>query len=156
MTTPSIYKNLLIDVDGVMTDGKMYYTTEGKIIKAFGLDDHGALNDISSNLKIHFLSADKRGYEITKKRIVQDMGYPLNLVSSVDRPIWINKNFNSNESIYIGDSFEDIETCKIVKFSIAPSDSDLYLQDVVDLVLRNKGGRRAVSEACRYIKDNLI
>ena len=156
MKMPSIYKNLLIDVDGVMTDGKMYYTTDGKIMKAFGPDDHSALKDISSNLKIHFLSADKRGFGITEKRIVQDMGFPLNLVSSTDRPNWINENFNSDESIYIGDSFEDIETCKTVKFSIAPFDSDLYLQDVVDLVLKNKGGRRAVSEACRYIKNNLI
>ena len=37
------FKNLVIDVDGVMTDGKFYYSVDGKILKAFGADDHDAL-----------------------------------------------------------------------------------------------------------------
>ena len=36
-------KAFVLDVDGVMTDGRFYYNIEGKVIKIFGPDDHDAL-----------------------------------------------------------------------------------------------------------------
>jgi 3-deoxy-D-manno-octulosonate 8-phosphate phosphatase (KDO 8-P phosphatase) len=150
------YKNLLIDVDGVMTDGKMYYTEEGKLMKIFGPDDHEALKMIQTDLNIRFLSADERGFGISKKRITDDMGFGLNLISSEDRLGWIEEKYGLDGSIYIGDSFVDIEISQNVGFSIAPSDANKLLKENVDLILENKGGDRAVSEACFYIKENLI
>jgi 3-deoxy-D-manno-octulosonate 8-phosphate phosphatase (KDO 8-P phosphatase) len=150
------YKTLLIDVDGVMTDGKMYYTEKGKLMKIFGPDDHEALKMIKTNLNIHFLSADERGFSISKKRITDDMGFGLNLVSSEHRLGWIEETYGLDGSIYIGDSFVDIEISQKVGFSIAPSDADKSLKENVDLILENKGGNRAVAEACFYIKKNLI
>ena len=150
------FKYLLIDVDGVMTDGKIYYNTDGKIMKVFGPADHDALNMLKDKIKIHFLSADERGFEISKKRIVEDMKFPLDLVSAKERLEWIEKNCILDESIYIGDSFVDIKIAEKVGFSIAPSDSDGNLKNTVNLILENKGGHRAVAEACHYIQQNLI
>ena len=127
------FKYLLIDVDGVMTDGKIYYNTDGKIMKVFGPDDHDALNMLKDKIKIHFLSADERGFEISKKRIVEDMKFPLDLVSAKERLEWIEKNCILDESIYIGDSFVDIKIAEKVGFSIAPSDSDGNLKNTVNL-----------------------
>tara|TARA_X000000368_G_scaffold111569_1_gene86858 strand:+ start:23775 stop:24245 length:471 start_codon:yes stop_codon:yes gene_type:complete len=156
MSDKKKYKNLLIDVDGVMTDGKMYYTEEGKMMKVFGPDDHEALKMVKENLIIHFLSADERGFKISKKRIYDDMKFPLDLVSSNKRLEWIEENYKLDESIYICDSFVDVEISKNIGFSMAPSDADKILKENVDLVLNNKGGNRAVSEACHYIKENFI
>ena len=99
MSDKKKYKNLLIDVDGVMTDGKMYYTEEGKMMKVFGPDDHEALKMVKENLIIHFLSADERGFKISKKRIYDDMKFPLDLVSSNKRLEWIEENYKLDESI---------------------------------------------------------
>ena len=33
------YKNFILDIDGVLTDGKMIYSNKGKILKTFGADD---------------------------------------------------------------------------------------------------------------------
>ena len=59
-------KIFIIDVDGVMTDGKFYYTKQGKVMKCFGADDNDALKLLSNYIKIRFVTGDKRGYLITK------------------------------------------------------------------------------------------
>jgi 3-deoxy-D-manno-octulosonate 8-phosphate phosphatase (KDO 8-P phosphatase) len=40
----SKFKIFIIDVDGVMTDGKFYYSDKGKVMKVFGADDNDALS----------------------------------------------------------------------------------------------------------------
>ena len=45
-------KIFIIDVDGVMTDGKFYYTKQGKVMKCFGADDNDALKLLSNYIKI--------------------------------------------------------------------------------------------------------
>ena len=37
-------ENFILDLDGVLTDGKFYYSQDGKFLKAFGADDHDCLN----------------------------------------------------------------------------------------------------------------
>ena len=60
---------LLIDVDGVMTTGQFLYSKDNKEYKVFGPHDNDGLKLIKDKIKIRFITADKRGYEITKKRI---------------------------------------------------------------------------------------
>src|SRR3989344_333492 len=101
-------KNFIIDVDGVMTDGKMYYTAEGKFMKAFGPDDHDALLLVKPFITICLVTGDRKGYPITKKRIADDMKFRLELVSPVERIAWLKENgFNPKETIYMGDGILD-------------------------------------------------
>ena len=62
------FKNLIIDIDGVMTDGKFYYSVDGKILKAFGADDHDALSILKKYMNIIFVTGDKKGFKISKKK----------------------------------------------------------------------------------------
>lgn len=55
----------VFDVDGVMTDGKFYYTEKGKVMKKFGPDDNDALSLLDPFMEIRFISGDKRGFSIT-------------------------------------------------------------------------------------------
>ena len=82
-------KIFILDVDGVMTDGKFYYSADGKIMKIFGSDDHDALSLLKPYIAIHFVTGDHRGFEITKARIVDDMIMRLDLVSTIKRIDWI-------------------------------------------------------------------
>src|SRR5687768_12316343 len=100
MKTP---KNFIIDVDGVFTDGKFYYTDEGKVMKKFGPEDNDALSLLRDRLVVHAVSGDKRGFAITKKRIADDMKLPLDLVSTYDRIAWIRERYDPSETIYMGD-----------------------------------------------------
>ena len=63
----------ILDVDGVITDGQMIYDKNGKKFKTFGPDDTDALKVLKPFIKIHFVSGDKKGFNISKKRVT-DMG----------------------------------------------------------------------------------
>jgi 3-deoxy-D-manno-octulosonate 8-phosphate phosphatase (KDO 8-P phosphatase) len=93
----------IFDVDGVMTSGTYFYTSDGKFMKEFGPDDHDALQLLKSHLEIRFVSADKRGFAISKRRIVEDMGFPLDLVSSHERLASIEKHWPLEQTVYMGD-----------------------------------------------------
>ena len=71
--------NFLIDLDGVFTDGKFHYSEKGKILKVFGADDHDAINILKNYMYIHIITADVKGFEISRKRISEDMNLPLDL-----------------------------------------------------------------------------
>tara|TARA_B100000287_G_C20552248_1_gene748952 strand:- start:23 stop:265 length:243 start_codon:yes stop_codon:yes gene_type:complete len=77
------YKDLIfiLDVDGVLTTGQFIYSNKGKVYKVFGPHDNDGLSLINKLISISFVTADKRGFEISKKRIVEDMGYNLELVT---------------------------------------------------------------------------
>ena len=89
--------------------------------------------------------------KITKKRIVDDMNYSLNLVSTVRRVEWIKKNFKIDEVIYMGDGIFDHYVMKKVGYSIAPANADINAKRYANFVTKRSGGDRAVAEACIHI-----
>lgn len=151
MIIPKKPKVFILDVDGVLTTGNFFYSSKGKMMKVFGPDDNDALSLLDPFISIHFVSGDKLGFDISKKRIVDDMKYPLSLVSTTYRIEWIKKNFNSDDVIYMGDGIFDHLVMKEVAYSIAPSNSDSYTKEVADFVTQRSGGDRAVAEACLHI-----
>ena len=81
----------LLDVDGVMTSGQFLYSQDGKEYKVFGPHDNDGLKLIKDGITVKFITADKRGFPITKKRIVDDMGFELELVSEQVRYEYIKE-----------------------------------------------------------------
>ena len=144
-------KFFLLDVDGVITTGQFIYSRQGKLFKIFGPDDFDMLNILKKFIKIIFITSDKRGFKISQKRIYQDTGFQLNLVSNKTRLNWIKKKFEIEKIIYMGDGFFDIPIIENVKYFIAPSNCDEDLKKLANFVTRNKSGERAVSEACKHI-----
>ncbi len=141
----------ILDVDGVMTDGKFYYSNKGKIMKVFGPDDNDALSLLSSYINIQFVTGDKKGYSISKKRIKDDMGFEINLVSTIKRIEWIKKKYKLSEVIYMGDGIFDHYVMKEVGYSIATLNSDKNAKDAADYITKRNGSERAVAEASLHI-----
>ena len=96
-----------LDVDGVLTNGQFIYSRHGKEFKTFGADDNDALGLLRPLIEIVFVSGDERGFEISKRRIVDDMGYPLSLVSTTRRLEWIRERWPLDRVIYMGDGIFD-------------------------------------------------
>ena len=143
----------ILDVDGVLTNGQFLYTKEGKVMKIFGPDDNDALSILSSKLSIRFVTGDKKGFDISKKRIVDDMGFELDLVSTVRRVEWISNLFPLNKVIYMGDGIFDHYVMKKVAYSIAPSNADPSAKANANYITQRAGGDRSVAEACLHILD---
>ena len=150
MRKKHIPKYLILDVDGVITDGTMIYDSKGKRFKIFGPDDHDSLKILKKYMKIYFVSGDKKGFQISKKRVT-DMGFKISHVSAMDRVDWIEKKFGLLNCIYIGDGIFDHLVMKKVLYSIAPKNSLDHVLDEADYVTKRSSGDRAVAEGVIHI-----
>ena len=140
---------LIFDVDGVLTTGNFFYDNKGKKYKIFGPDDNDAIKIIKNSIPIYFVTSDKRGYSISKKRIVDDMKCKLFLKNSEERLQWIKKI--KKKVIYMGDSFTDVNIFKSAHYAIATNNCYIGLKKYADFITFHKGGERAVAEAIFHI-----
>lgn len=148
-------KVFVLDVDGVLTDGGFYYTTDGKVMKKFGADDNDALSLLRPYMEVLFVTGDKKGFDISNKRVT-DMHYELNLVSTIKRIDWIKERYNPKEVIYMGDGIFDHYVMKEVGYSISTCDGDQRAKAHADYVTERCGGKRAVAEACLHIMEKFF
>jgi len=149
-------KNFVLDVDGVLASSQLLYTAEGKAMKVFGPDDHDALNLLRDRMRIAFITGDKRGFPISKRRIVDEMGFDLHLVSTHERLHWIEENFGLPETVYMGDGIFDVSVFEKVGYSICPSDGFYLARQKASYITGHCGGNRAVAEACVHILDKFF
>jgi len=146
----------ILDVDGVMTTGQFLYTSEGKVMKVFGADDNDGLSLLKAHLEIRFVTGDKKGFPISKKRIVDDMGFDLDIVSTIRRVDWIAERFPLEEVIYMGDGIFDHYVMQKVGYSIAPANSDKNAKSHASYITERTGGDRAVAEASLHILEKFF
>jgi 3-deoxy-D-manno-octulosonate 8-phosphate phosphatase (KDO 8-P phosphatase) len=145
--------NLIIDIDGVMTTGQFVYSKKGKEYKTFGPHDADGLKIIRDKINILFISADKRGFPISKKRI-DDMGYKIELVPDGSRYEWIRDNFGFEKTIFIGDGISDMPIIRDCLFGIAPANARIEAKRWAKYVTPSKSAEGAVCDAC--IKINKV
>jgi 3-deoxy-D-manno-octulosonate 8-phosphate phosphatase (KDO 8-P phosphatase) len=150
------YRNFILDVDGVFTDGKFHYSKEGKLYKVFGDADNDALSLIKDSLHIEMVTGDKRGFDISKKRICDDMGFNVTLVSTFERAEWIANKFDLKETIYMGDGIYDPLVFNRVAYSIAPNNAFYNTKKYANYVTQSNGGEGAVAEAVIHIFEKLF
>ena len=144
-------KVFILDVDGVMTTGQFFYSAEGKAFKSFGPDDNDGLSLLKTDVEIRFVTGDKKGFHISKKRIVEDMGYPLDLVSTIRRVEWIEDKYNLDSVIYMGDGIFDHLVMKKALYSIVPNGSLEHVSKSANFITKNNPAQRAVAEAVIHI-----
>ena len=148
-------KKFFLDVDGVLSTGQFIYSEGGKMFKVFGPHDSDGLKMINEFIEIRFISADKRGFEISKKR-VEDMGYEIDLVGESEREEYLLEKVKFEDLIYMGDGIFDHYVMKEVRYSIAPSNGDPFTKKAANFVTQRSGGDRSVAEACLHILDKFF
>jgi YrbI family 3-deoxy-D-manno-octulosonate 8-phosphate phosphatase len=148
-----IYKNFVTDVDGVLTDGGFYYNEVGKVLKKFGPHDSDGFKIIKSlNLNVCAISADKRGFPITKKRL-SDMNIPIFLVSEQERFDWVNSRYNLEETIFVGDGFHDIKLLSACGLGFSPNNSPSTVKEAARIVTKTGGGNGVILEIALHLKQ---
>ena len=150
------FASFILDVDGVMTTGQFLYSADGKVMKSFGPDDNDALSLLSPHVEIRFVTGDRKGLPITKRRIVDDMSFPLDLVSTVRRLDWIKERYPPESVIYMGDGIFDHYVMRGVGYAIAPANADRLAKRYANYVTERSGGDRAVAEACLHIMERFF
>lgn len=146
--------NFILDVDGVMTTGQFLYSKDGKEYKTFGAHDSDGLKMIRDLVNIKFITADKRGYPISRKRI-EDMGYKLELVTEGDRYTHVKEKFGFENTFYMGDGIFDAAILRDCMFGVAPKNARVEAKEAANFVTDSNSGDGAVCDACIKIKEIL-
>jgi 3-deoxy-D-manno-octulosonate 8-phosphate phosphatase (KDO 8-P phosphatase) len=147
-------KLLLLDVDGILTDGQILYNEKGREIKSFHVQDgQGIRWLIKSGVEVGFLSG--RISQAVAKR-AEELGVPL-LFQGIKNKVKIfeglltQKNLNSEQISFMGDDFVDLPLLKKVGFSISVRNGHPLIQKEVDYVTKTQGGYGAVREVSELI-----
>jgi len=148
--------HLILDVDGVFSTGQFLYTEDGKFAKVFGPHDNDGIKMVKKYLNVCCISADKRGWGITQKRIVDDMGLRLELVPEAERMEWLQKNFDLKRSIYMGDGIFDAQVFPLFLYSVVPQNAFYLAKERADYVTKVNSGEGAVAEACLHIMERFF
>lgn len=139
-----------------MTTGQFIYSNRGKQYKIFGPHDSDGLKLLKNLLSITFISADKRGFAISKKRIKNDMGYNINLVSEEERYQFLSKKFGIKNIIYMGDGIYDAKILKNCFYGVAPKNARIEAKKSSNYVTKSKSAEGAVLDACLHIKKKFF
>lgn len=125
-------------------------------MKVFGADDNDGLSLLKPYLEVRFVTGDKKGLSISRKRIVDDMKFELDVVSTIRRVEWISERYPLEAVIYMGDGIFDHYVMQKVAYSIAPANSDKNAKRFADYVTERAGGDRAVAEAALHILEKFF
>ncbi len=147
-------KMLVLDVDGVLTDGTMIINADGSESKFFNsLDGHGIRMWQRAGLKIAFLSG--RASEPTKCRAEQlEVDYCLqdchNNLAGLEK--FLEQSGLSGQDVaYIGDDLTDLPVICYVGFGVAVANAVDEVKQYADYVTTRRGGSGAVREVIEYI-----
>ena len=149
-------KLLLLDVDGVLTDGTIMYTHEGNEIKSFHTRDGlGIRMLMESGVEVGFITA--RQSEAVNRR-AQDLGIK-HVFQKVENKLEIFENLlkeldlEPTEVGYMGDDWLDLPVLVRVGFAATVADAVPEVLQVAHYVTKKKGGMGAVREVCELILD---
>jgi 3-deoxy-D-manno-octulosonate 8-phosphate phosphatase (KDO 8-P phosphatase) len=148
---------LVLDVDGVLTDGTIMINSDGSDSKFFNvLDGHGIRMWQQAGLKIAFLSG--RASETTRHRAEQ-LDIDFLFQQRFDKMAMLKKLLEqaaiSPEKIaYVGDDLLDLLPVRHVGFGVAVANAVDELKQAADYVTTRRGGCGAVREVIEYILKN--
>jgi 3-deoxy-D-manno-octulosonate 8-phosphate phosphatase (KDO 8-P phosphatase) len=142
---------LLLDVDGVMTDGRLYYGDAGEAMKAFDVKDGHWIVMIRDHVELGVISgrpglARKRLEELRFKHLVFSQRDKLEGYAQL-APL----GFPDDAVAYMGDDVNDLGLLRKVGLSAAPADAHPAVRAAVHLVTQAPGGRGAVRELVELI-----
>jgi len=143
-------KLIVFDIDGVLTDGGMYYTEKGDEFKKFNTKDGLIIKRLSKGgMKLGFLSNGINSNLIKSRASL--LGVHKVYVGTKEKlPVldeWIKQYKISYKNVaYIGDDLNDIPVLKKVGFTACPANASDAVKKEVDVVLFKNGGEGCVRE----------
>lgn len=143
-------KLLLMDCDGVLTDGRLYFSAGGEELKVFHVRDGQGLSTWhKAGFKSGIISGRDAG-DIIRKR-AEELGIKYVFVKSPDKiadfeKIIADAGVEPSEVAFVGDDIGDLELMKRVGFAVAVADAVDEVREAAQYVTQSKGGHGAIRE----------
>lgn len=151
-------KYLVMDVDGTLTDGKIYMGNDGEMMKAFDIKDGCGIHDILIPAGITPVIITGRSSKILENRC-KELGIT-NLHQGIRNKIEKLRTITTDLSTvaYIGDDINDLSCMEPIKEAGGlvgcPADAVQKVIDLADFVSKRNGGNGAVREFIEWIAEN--
>jgi 3-deoxy-D-manno-octulosonate 8-phosphate phosphatase (KDO 8-P phosphatase) len=147
-------KALFFDVDGVLTDGRIYMDDEGRESKVFDTKDgHGIKMAIAAGLHVAWLSGrvskatEQRALELGVADCRQGVADKAKVYVELCRRWGVARR----ETAALGDDEPDVPLLTVAGFSACPADAAPPARKAAQVVLKSAGGRGAVREFIEHI-----
>ena len=147
---------LALDVDGVMTDGKIYFSAQGDELKAFSiLDGQGIKTLINNNIQVAIITG--RTSPLTSRR-ARDLGISHILQGREDKKVALHElsnelNIPFEQIAYVGDDLPDLSAIIHSGLGITVPNAHYFVKEHADYCTNTPGGQGAVREVCDLILD---
>ena len=145
---------LIMDVDGVLTDGKIIIDDQGNETKHFNVrDGHGLKMLMRTGIEVILITGrtsnvvEHRARELGISEVYQGAKNKVEILEKLLR----RKEVSGKKVAYVGDDIVDIPVFKRVGFSVAVADASEYAKESADYTTEGKGGQGAVRELCEII-----
>ena len=145
---------MAFDVDGVMTDGRIYFSPEGEAIKVFNtLDGHGLKKLAASGVTLAIITG--RNTPMVAKRAA-DLGITHAIQGREDKGVALadlaeKLGIAASETGYAGDDEPDVSALDWARLSFAPANAHDCAKTAADHITERRGGEGAVREICDAI-----
>lgn len=147
---------LLLDVDGVLTDGTVFYTHEGGETKGFNTQDGFGLRLLQeAGVTVGLITA--RNSEAVNRR-AKDLKLKHVYTGCADKgmiytEILVKTGLRPEQTAYMGDDWLDLPVITKVGCAFAPANAVPEVRQRADYVTERRGGQGAVREACELILE---
>jgi 3-deoxy-D-manno-octulosonate 8-phosphate phosphatase (KDO 8-P phosphatase) len=155
---PVAIRLLILDVDGTLTDGGMYFAADGQIMKRFDVyDGLGIVGLQRAGVEVALISGDSS--PIIRAR-AERLGIHAVMTGHEDkadvvRRLLDERGLSPDQALYMGDDVNDLPAMAEVSHSAAPANAVPQVKQAVDYVATNSGGCGAVREVCDLIAASL-
>jgi 3-deoxy-D-manno-octulosonate 8-phosphate phosphatase (KDO 8-P phosphatase) len=145
---------LLMDVDGVLTDGKLHFTSHGEEFKTFDVQDgHGIVMAMRVGLLLGLVSG--RPSKATEKRAA-DLGLKIVKQAGVNKMQMVDEikaehNLRDEEIAFIGDELVDLPVLRRAGFAVAVPNGVDEVKAIAHYTTQRRGGDGAVREVIEMI-----
>lgn len=142
---------LVLDVDGVLTDGRLYCGPDGREYKAFHVrDGHGLVMLLEAGIGVGIISG--RRSEVVERRM-RELGVRHVLQGVADKDAGLSRllaalDIGPGQTCYVGDDVPDMIPMRRVGFAVAVADAHPSVKDVAHWRTTLPGGFGAVREVC--------
>lgn len=147
-------KLVITDIDGVLTDGGMYYTANGDIMKRFHVRDGMGVTLLRKN-NISTIIITKEQTPMVKqwaKRMkIKRLFDGVKQKEKILQRICTQFKVKQDEIAFIGDDINDVELLKMVGFSAVPKDAISIAKNNSNYICKKKGGEGALREVAEII-----
>lgn len=147
-------KLLILDVDGVLTDGSIILDNKDNELKVFHVrDGHGIKMILRAGIHVAIITGR---YSKVVERRAKELGIPEVMQQCFDKRVayrtFLEKySLHDEEVAFIGDDVVDIPLLKMAGFSVAVADAPEEVKAVAMMITKNRGGRGAVREICEFL-----